>query len=75
MKLNDKVRQIHTEWSTHSWLERNRQVIAVLAEEVTDLVAYTERLHRLIEVSVDLEQQPEIKELMGEVPTIGRYEQ
>ena len=73
MKLADRIREIHEQYPEMSWLERNKLIKEKLASEVNEREEYIARLHRLIEVSVDMSQQPELAELMGEAPERKSY--
>lgn len=74
MKLNERIIEIHKQYPEMSWLERNRLIKEKLASEVDEREAYIKRLHRLIEVSLDMSQQPELAELMSEAPKMRSYE-
>lgn len=52
----------------------NNMVLERLASEVNEREEYIKRLHRLIEVSVDLGWHTELVELMNEVPNTRSYE-
>lgn len=74
MKLTDRIVEIHEQYPEMTWLERNKLIRQKLASEVNEREDYIKRLHRLIEVSVDMNQQPELAELMGEAPKMRSYE-
>lgn len=74
MKLSDRIAETHRQYPEMSWLERNRLIEKELASEVDEREQYIKRLHRLIEVSLDMSQQPELAELMSEAPKMRSYE-